>query len=147
MPSAKPDAKEINALRVKRGYSYPDHSPLYEELHVQCESATKEGYTTSERAAILLEYLQTNPHVASVYQNNILTRLLQEGCKEGKWSPEIEHDILYLIHSLYLEYGKCNNSTLGVGIGVENGILRIEQSNRPRPPTGLSFIHTWIICS
>lgn len=147
MPSAKPDTKEINALRVRRGIRYEEYSAhLYTGLHTQCKSAVDEGYTSLERAAVLLEFLQANPRVAAIYPNNVLFRLLQEGCGDDGWSPEIEHDLLCFIYSIYLGYEKPDNLNTGIVISaqIEDGGLTVSthaaEPKEPRPPTDLSFV-------
>lgn len=147
MPSAKPDKEEINALRLMRGIRYEERSAhLYIELHNQCELAVDEGYTSPERAAILLEFLQKNPLVAAIYPNNVLYKLVQEGCNKDGWCPEIEHDLLRFIYSIYLGYEKPNylNTTMVISSQGEEGELTLStlaaEPNEPRPPTDLSFI-------
>ncbi|MBA3755552.1 MAG: hypothetical protein H0X02_04710 [Nitrosomonas sp.] len=149
MPSAKSDTKEINALRSKRGTRYAEYSlHLYTALHTQCELAVDEGYISSERAATLFEFLQTNRGIAAIYPNNVLTELLQEGCEEGGWSPDVEHDLLHFIYSIYLGYEERNHQHLGIVINAQIGeagytvSTHQAQTDESRPPADLSLVLT-----
>lgn len=148
MPSAKPDTNEINALRVRRGIRYAEYSThLYTELHTRCELAVDGGYISSDLAAKLLEFLQTNPHVAAIYPNNVLCGLLKESCENNGWSTEIEHDLLHFIYSIYLGYVERSNNH-GIVINAligETGIAvstHAGKAEKPKPPINLSYILT-----
>ncbi len=146
MPSAKPDKEEINALRLMRGIRYEEYSAHpYIGLHNQCVLAVDEGYISPERATILHEFLHKNPLVATIYPNNILFRLVQEGCEEGGWRPEIEHDLLRFIYSIYLGYEKPDNlnNSIVISSQIEDGELTVSthtEPKEPRPPADLSFV-------
>jgi hypothetical protein len=126
MPSAKPDSKEVNALLVKRGLRYADPPlSIYAELHHQCEAVAGSGYVTQEGAASLWHFLSAKPQVASVYPNTVLAKLLQDICERGHWTSDTEHDLLHIIHVLYLGYGQDAEQR--------------SQTQEPRPPPDLSF--------
>lgn len=106
MPSEKPDTKEISALRKKRGiYHVEPCAELYSDLHARCLVAVEDGYTSQQRAITLLNYLKSTPKTAKIYPNNILEIFLDMACQSEKnWTPEVEHDLIHFIYSLYIGY-------------------------------------------
>lgn len=110
MPSEKPDAKEISALRKKRGIFHVEPSEeLYSDLYAQCLNVVEDGYTSRQRAVSLLDYLKSKPNTARIYPNNVLKRYLEVVCRnESDWASEVEHDLVHLIYSLYIGYDRAH---------------------------------------
>jgi len=126
MPSVKPDNKEVTALLVARGWRFGERPPnIYAELHRECEGEAGAGYVTQAGAKKLWKCLSANSRLGSIYPNNILALLLRDICELGEWCSDKEHDLLHMIHFLYLGYGS-------------EADLESEQLG-PHPPRHLSF--------
>jgi hypothetical protein len=149
MPTAKPDQREVNELRKRRGITYVDpvsrhFAPLYEA----CREATEGGYITEKRAIYLLQHLRSQPSVAAIYPNNVLIEILTESTAPGNWSLDVEHDLLHTIFSFYLGY-EADESMSGVTrvkVSSVNDVPYVSSmplSYEPRPPSDLSVLLTY----
>lgn len=146
MPSAKPDSREIDFLLRKRKAEAPESIvDLYTELHAQCLATIEDGFTSSERAKVLLDYLLVNPEVAAIYPNNLLTHFLQNICTKKDWIAECEHDLLNLICSFYVGYENIGCRIDGISVNArfsENGFQFTSETviAKPTPPVHISSI-------
>jgi hypothetical protein len=149
MPSPKPIKEEVDELRKRRGVRYVEPAPRYfTALYEACRTATEGGYVTEERAACLLEQLRAEPPIAAIFPNNVLVELLAEATAPGRWSPDVEHDLLHTLFSFYLGYEAEEHSSCVARIEVSLGsdahpAASDPPPHEPRPPSDLSVLLTY----
>ncbi|MFA6977842.1 MAG: hypothetical protein WC209_00860 [Ignavibacteriaceae bacterium] len=132
MPSAKPDYAEIKLFRKKRNLYYNQRSNLFSKIYLECSSAIEGGYITQERAKKLLQFIESDNSVKTVFPNNLLYEILSTYCGKVEWNDISEGILLDFIAELYV-----NNPTptIGIELVITGSPLNIDdQTDTIKPP-------------
>lgn len=102
MPLPKPDKELVRRiLRERQTGFWPDD--IFTPIQDAALGAIGDGAITPARANNLVWALETNPHLASVFPNNVLLCGLLRVLEPGSWTDSSEHDLLVFIFAFYSE--------------------------------------------
>lgn len=102
MPLPKPDKELVRKiLRERKASAWPDD--IFTPIQDAALAAIGDGAITPERANSLAGVLEKNPHLASVFPNNVLLGALLTALEPGSWTDASEHDLLVFIFAFYSE--------------------------------------------
>lgn len=123
--------------------SIPSHN-LFSKLFFQCRATLDGGYITPERGAHLLQFLNSNERIASIFPNNLLRLLLSDALTDNQWSLEAEAVLLDFIAQLYLGTQIEHRVPVGVILRIDNNVTTqdITVDDNPelvRPPDGAEY--------
>jgi hypothetical protein len=99
MAFPKPDNQEISAICQARGIVYPEN--IFEPVSEAARTALSDGFIDRSKALNLLSWLEKQTDIALVFPNKQLLAGLKTVTFSKEWSPEIEHDLVHFISSIY----------------------------------------------
>lgn len=124
MPSAKPSAAEIKALRKKRELWHPgQEEDQLAQVRGVCGRLCGNGYITPAAATELLDWCVRFSAVADTYPTSTLVKALTTILAADSWTTERERDLIRFITAYYIADPDHASQSLGDIFQQRNDLL------------------------